>query len=257
LPDQEGWGTTGIDVTANGSVVVGRLYLSDVQLDRRADLAAGIWTEAAGRMLTLQDLLISHYGLGPSLEGYHLTGVYDVTDDGRFMVGHMIGPNPDSVNGEAFLVDLGLSGDFNGDEALDIADLNVLSAAIHENEPNLKFDLDYSNTVDFEDQRIWVKGLKLTVFGDANLDGQFNSSDLVAVFEVGQYEDGITGNSSWNTGDWNADSEFGTSDLVLAFQDGGYEQGPLGAAITAPEPNAMCLLLLGGCCLIRGRRSPR
>jgi hypothetical protein len=68
--------------------------------------------------------------------------------------------------------------------------------------------------------------------GDANLDGLFNSSDLVAVFQAGQYEDGVIGNSNWSTGDWNCDQEFDTGDLVLAFQAGIYE---LGANVTRDD----------------------
>jgi hypothetical protein len=126
LPVNEAWGTIGWDVTADGSVVVGRLYLSDEILDRRADIVAGIWTEEAGRMVPLQDLLVSEYGLGDSLAGYHLTGVYDVTDDGRFMVGHAI--NPAGLD-EAWLVDLGppalVAGDFNASGTVDAADYVV------------------------------------------------------------------------------------------------------------------------------------
>jgi hypothetical protein len=251
LPFDEAWGTTGIDVSADGSIVVGRLYLGEVPLERRTDLAAGIWTEQSNQMMPLQQLLNSHYGLSDSLHGYNLTGIYDITDNGRYMVGHAINPDGD---GEAFYLDLGLRGDFNGDEMLDINDLNALSSAIQENDPNLKFDLNYSNAVAFEDQRLWVKELKQTFFGDANLDGEFNSSDLVVVFDAGQYEDGIAGNSNWATGNWNGDAEFSTSDLVLAFQDGGYEQGPLAVASAVPEPPSLCLFLLGGGFLARGRR---
>jgi hypothetical protein len=60
--------------------------------------------------------------------------------------------------------------------------------------------------------------------GDSNLDGIFNSSDLVLVFTAGQYEDAIPGNSTFATGDWNGDGDFTTSDLVLAFQYGAYSQ---------------------------------
>ena len=60
--------------------------------------------------------------------------------------------------------------------------------------------------------------------GDVNGDGIFNSSDLVAVFQAGHYEDGIHDNSSHTEGDWNRDREFDSSDLVLAFQLGLYEQ---------------------------------
>jgi hypothetical protein len=107
------------------------------------------------------------------------------------------------------------------------------------------------------DRLYWVHNLADTYFGDANLDGEFNTSDLVAVFEAGHYEDGIAGNSGWGTGDWNGDAEFSTSDLVLAFQDGGYEQGPRGAVSSVPEPNALCLLLLGATSLKHERRRRR
>ena len=60
--------------------------------------------------------------------------------------------------------------------------------------------------------------------GDANLDGLFNSSDLVMVFQAGKYEDGIFQNASWEEGDWNDDGEFDSQDLVMAFQLGWYEQ---------------------------------
>jgi hypothetical protein len=59
--------------------------------------------------------------------------------------------------------------------------------------------------------------------GDANRDGLFNSSDLVQVFQRGEYEDQIKGNSTWEDGDWNGDGDFTTADLVLAFQSGGYQ----------------------------------
>ncbi|MCA9215162.1 MAG: PEP-CTERM sorting domain-containing protein [Planctomycetales bacterium] len=77
-----------------------------------------------------------------------------------------------------------------------------------------------------------------TWFGDSNLDGVFNTSDLVTVFQEGQYEDGIDGNSSWTTGDWNGDGEFDTGDLVLAFQDGGFEVGPRQSVASVPEPSS-------------------
>lgn len=61
------------------------------------------------------------------------------------------------------------------------------------------------------------------IAGRMNLDGQFDSTDLVQVFAAGQFEDTIFGNSTWATGDWNGDGEFDTSDLVLAFQGGNYQ----------------------------------
>jgi chitodextrinase len=59
--------------------------------------------------------------------------------------------------------------------------------------------------------------------GDANDDGVFDSRDLTVIFQAGEYEDGIPGNSMWSEGDWNGDGEFDTSDLILAFQQGKYQ----------------------------------
>ena len=58
--------------------------------------------------------------------------------------------------------------------------------------------------------------------GDANGDGIFNSADLTLVFQAGEYEDVIDGNSTFTEGDWNADGDFSSEDLVLAFIVGGY-----------------------------------
>jgi ELWxxDGT repeat protein len=60
------------------------------------------------------------------------------------------------------------------------------------------------------------------VIGDANGDGRFDSSDLVQVFQAGEFEDQIPNNSTWEEGDWNGDGDFTTADLVLALQSGSY-----------------------------------
>jgi hypothetical protein len=99
------------------------------------------------------------------------------------------------------------------------------------------FDLNRDNRVDDEDPRVWTQELKNTYFGDANLDGEFSSDDLLRVFQAGEYEDSVTANSSWSIGDWNGDREFTSSDLIWAFRDGGYETGPATEiAHAVPEP---------------------
>ena len=74
-----------------------------------------------------------------------------------------------------------------------------------------------------------------TFFGDANLDGEFNSLDLVMVVQAGEYEDDIALNSTWSTGDWNGDRDFDSGDFVTAFQDGGFEFGPRQRVTSVPE----------------------
>jgi VCBS repeat-containing protein len=58
----------------------------------------------------------------------------------------------------------------------------------------------------------------LPVAGDSNWDGIFNSSDLVLVFQAGEYDDVTPGNSTFEEGDWNGDGDFTTSDFVFVFQ---------------------------------------
>ena len=100
------------------------------------------------------------------------------------------------------------------------------------------------NVVDEEDHRAWVMTLKHTWFGDANLDGKFNTGDLVAVFQSGQYEDTSVRNSGWATGDWDGDGDFTSSDLVIAFGDGGYEQGPRPRLVAVPEPTGIDIMTI-------------
>jgi hypothetical protein len=85
------------------------------------------------------------------------------------------------------------------------------------------------------------------------LDGEFNSTDFVAVFQLGQYEDRIANNSTWASGDWNNDTEFDSRDFVEAFQDGGFERGPLAATSTVPEPALNLVVLCGLAYLVRRR----
>ena len=60
------------------------------------------------------------------------------------------------------------------------------------------------------------------VVGDSNHDGIFNSADLVLVFQTGEYEDSIEGNSTFEDGDWDGDGDFTSHDFVVAFQQGTY-----------------------------------
>jgi hypothetical protein len=134
------------------------------------------------------------------------------------------------------------AGDFDESGTLDLADIHLLTEQIQSNDLDLEFDLNDDSLVTSDDLKTWVKDLRETWIGDANLDGEFNSGDLVAVFEVGEYEDAIQENSGWAEGDWDADGDFTSGDLVLAFQDGGY----MAAAVPAvPEPTSVVMLLAG------------
>ncbi|MFC1757192.1 CotH kinase family protein [Planctomycetota bacterium] len=82
---------------------------------------------------------------------------------------------------------------------------------------------DDSGVVDTEwSGRIFVSAANERVIGDSNGDGIFDSSDFVAVFIAGEYEDDVENNSTFEEGDWNGDGDFDSSDFVLAFQAGTY-----------------------------------
>ena len=104
---------------------------------------------------------------------------------------------------------------------------------------------------DLTERTNFVHDVAMTWLGDSNLDGEFSSGDLVEVFTLGEYEDGVDGNSTWVSGDWNGDGDFDTSDFVAAFSDGGYENGPRAATAAVPEP-AACLLLFSALACVVG-----
>jgi len=129
-------------------------------------------------------------------------------------------------------------GDFDRDRTLDARDIDELSAAVQAGSHPQTLDLDFDGLVSEADRVVWVEQIKRTYFGDATLDGEFNSQDFVQVFQQGEYEDAVVGNSSWGDGDWNGDTEFDTRDFVQAFQSGSYEAGPRAAAAAVPEPTS-------------------
>lgn len=87
---------------------------------------------------------------------------------------------------------------------------------------NRNLDLNRDSRVDAQDLNQLTESILNIPCGDVNFDRQFNSADLIAVFQAGEYEDLIVGNSTWADGDWDGDGEFTTSDLVKAFQAGRY-----------------------------------
>ncbi|MCA9197689.1 MAG: hypothetical protein KDA87_09135, partial [Planctomycetales bacterium] len=127
-------------------------------------------------------------------------------------------------------------------------DINLLCVQLGSATPDMAFDLTGDGRVNEADRDYLVRNVLQTDYGDANLDGVFNSSDLILVFQAGQYEDAIAGNSGWAAGDWNCDGDFNTSDMILAFQAGSYSTAAVSSqanlqqlpdALTAAAVSAM------------------
>jgi uncharacterized membrane protein len=78
--------------SADGSVIVGRA------VDQNGEDAAFIWDAVHG-MRNLQDVLTNDFGF--DLSDWHLSAAYDVSADGRTIVG--IGTRIDAYHGEAWV----------------------------------------------------------------------------------------------------------------------------------------------------------
>ena len=90
--------------------------------------------------------------------------------------------------------------DFDADGVSDVDDINLLTAEIRSGENNITMDVNLDGKVDTEDHREMVLAQVGIPFGDSTADGQFNSHDLVSVFQFGEFEDDLNENSKWQTG---------------------------------------------------------
>lgn len=138
-----------------------------------------------------------------------------------------------------------VAGDLSGDGIVDVVDVDLLREAILMGMVNGPFDINQDALVDQQDLASFQQQYFGSYIGDANLDGEFSTTDLVHVFSFGEYEDLLADNTTWSEGDWNADADFDTADLVFAFQDGGFEAGPRQAFVAVPEPAAGYAVVAG------------
>lgn len=141
-----------------------------------------------------------------------------------------------------------LLGDFDADGILGIADIDALTRQVASGLNAVPFDLNVDGVVDPIDINIWIKGLAQSWIGDVNLDLEFNSNDLVLLFQTAKYETDTT--ATWSTGDWNGDARFNSADLVMAFEDGGFERGPRAKGLPIPEPGLVGALTMAAMCLV-------
>ncbi len=137
--------------------------------------------------------------------------------------------------------------DFDRSGLLEPSDVNLLSEAIRQGSSDLRYDVDRNGRVDIQDRVSWLSQYGRSYLGDANLDGYFDSMDIVQVLQSGRYETSLQ--ASWRSGDWNGDGEFNSSDLVTALASGAYERAV--ASVPIPEPGlpaggiSWTLILLG------------
>ena len=118
-----------------------------------------------------------------------------------------------------------IEGDVTRDGRVDVRDVDRLFQQLGRDEYDLSYDLNVDGLLDQKDRDRLVKGVLGTTYGDTDLNGVFDIEDLTRVFQIGEYEDQETGNSSWGDGDWDGDGDFTSEDIVLAFTSGRFVPG--------------------------------
>jgi hypothetical protein len=151
--------------------------------------------------------------------------------------------------GNVFTYELGavsLQGDFDNNGALDVADINQLNERIRAADHDVAFDLNSDNLVDDADRTVWVQDLKMTFFGDADLDRDVDFPDFVSLADHYGQEGG------WGEGDFDGSSLVGFPDFTLLANS----YGMTASAAAVPEPSTCALLAAAACvrgCFIRPR----
>ena len=240
----------GLEMPGDGQRGVGEIGLyggtlnvgsRDLNLYRGAeiDITEGVLTVAGDKRDDIASYIQSKW-----LKGYDGDAELAVTFAGGRTTVKAIDPNPS------------IPGDYNENGLLDVIDLD-LHASQGIAKQNLDYDTNGDGFVNTTDRVVWTNFLKNTWMGDADLSGEFDSSDLVTVFAFAKYETGAL--ATWRQGDWNGDMRFGSGDLVEAFGNAGYDKGPRPGgpnALTAavPEPSTFVLLLMSGLVLLRRKR---
>lgn len=110
--------------------------------------------------------------------------------------------------------------DLSEDGVISGADVDLLYAMVAAGDGSS--DLNRDGNRDQNDVAFYLQQHLGSQFGDANLDGRFDSADLVQIFQRARYNAPHPDGAGWADGDWNGDGQFDSSDIVLAFTIGNF-----------------------------------
>lgn len=161
----------------------------------------------------------------PAVEFQGLATIQLLVEDGGFFHPDLNGDGvlDNAMSTKATLV-IGIDSpapDFNTDGVVNSLDIDAVCRAALDGDQT--FDLNDDQELDLDDVVLLVDRVFESTIGDVNLDGRFDSSDLIATFQAGKYDD-PSKVANWAEGDWNCDGVFDTADLIFAFQQGEYIQ---------------------------------
>lgn len=125
----------------------------------------------------------------------------------------------ENVNGDPGVFETSVStpGDFNGSGSVNVDDIDLLYAAIQQNDPSSVFDLNDDDQTDGDDVTVLVETILGTRRGDTNLDGRVDFQDfLILSTNFGQ-------TSGWSGGDFDADGTVAFADFLLLSTSFGFD----------------------------------
>ena len=142
-------------------------------------------------------------------------------------------------------------GDFDANNVLDSADIDLLLSRIHDLDfaadwlPDELFDLNNDALVDVSDVQAWVVDVRQTFLGDADLSGSVEFADfLILSNNFGQA-------GSWGNGDFDNNGTVEFADFLALAENFGEVSDRLAAV---PEPTSKTLLVAALFCVLFIRR---
>ncbi len=133
------------------------------------------------------------------------------------------------------------TGDFDHNGVLDVLDIDALTQAVLSGQHPVEFDINSDGNVDRMDRDVWVAELKMTYFGDSNLDGMVDAGDLNNLALNWQ----SPSTTSWALGDFTGDGNTNAADLNLLALNWRSGQQAANSAASVPEPASALLLAAG------------
>ncbi len=132
------------------------------------------------------------------------------------------------------VVDLGEipAGDFNGDRVFTPHDIDELVDAINSPEPSDLYDLNGDGSVNADDRTFWIEELANVTYGDADMNGEVDFGDFLALSGAFETDGG------WSGGDFDGSGLTDFDDFLTL--SGNFGEPTVVASV--PEPRGLAIV---------------
>ena len=144
-----------------------------------------------------------------------------------------------------------LVGDFDGDDLLTAADIDLLSVAVQGNSTDTAFDLNEDGTIDSADRDFWIEDLFGTLPGDTDLNKSVDFRDFLTLAANFGLEGG------WADGEFTGDGVIQFPDFVRLAQNFGLSTEATAQAIPEPTSGALAGIAMLSALILSPNRKRR